>query len=72
MFTGVQRGFLFDNRSKNFHTSSSLLEPKDYYKILGVPKNASQNEIKKAYFNVSMIVFDLFLQSSLGLQASFN
>ena len=26
---------------------------KDYYKMLGVPRNADQKEIKKAYFNVS-------------------
>ena len=38
--------FLFiDSRSK-----------KDYYKILGVPSNADQKEIKKAYFNVSTLI----------------
>ena len=33
------------------HTSSSNL--KDYYKILGVPKNSSSKEIKKAYYNMA-------------------
>jgi len=37
--------------SRNIHTSNSLLE--DFYKVLGVTRNATQKEIKSAYFIVS-------------------
>ncbi|XP_022799708.1 dnaJ homolog subfamily A member 3, mitochondrial-like [Stylophora pistillata] len=37
---------------REFHTSDPTYK-KDYYKILGVPRNADQKEIKKAYFNLA-------------------
>ncbi|XP_075214300.1 dnaJ homolog l(2)tid, mitochondrial-like isoform X3 [Lycorma delicatula] len=38
---------------RKFHASSAFFARKDYYDILGVPKNCSAKDIKKAYFNLA-------------------
>ncbi|XP_032231954.2 dnaJ homolog subfamily A member 3, mitochondrial isoform X2 [Nematostella vectensis] len=48
----VPVGVLGSCCKREFHTSDNL-QRKDYYKILGVPPNANQKEIKKAYFELA-------------------
>lgn len=41
----------------SFHTSAPVSSKQDFYQILGVPRTATQKEIKKAYYQVCPCLF---------------
>jgi len=53
VFAGVSPG-RFSPPRRFIHVSSSSLAPrKNYYEVLGIPKNASTKDIKKAYYQMA-------------------
>lgn len=46
----IARQNLLYSQNLRFFKSSSNLAAKDYYSILGTDRNASQSDLKKAYF----------------------
>ena len=50
----LQQRVIFPSRARAFSTTAPSLDASlDYYAILGVPKSASQKQIRLAYFNMA-------------------
>ena len=38
---------------RHFHTSESVWKKRDYYDVLGVPRNSTLKDVKKAYYQLA-------------------
>ena len=38
---------------RKFHSTGSCLAKKDYYDVLGIPRNSTAKDVKKAYYQMA-------------------
>jgi len=48
-------------RVQSFYTTPKALQTTDFYNVLGVPRTASQDDVKKAYYQVDFSALTLII-----------
>ena len=46
---------------QSFHISPGTLQTTDFYSVLGIPRTASQDDVKKAYYQVDLCISSVTL-----------